>query len=286
MNVYFIIAFRNLVQARRRTLLLSTALAAVTGLLVILLSLSRGVSDTMVKTATTLSAGHVNVAGFNKAKPSDAAPIVEDYVTVKKIVEENTPGLDFVVDRQRGWGRIVSETSSLQAGLTGIEVKEEGRLISALRMAKESEYVENGRDQIVGDATSLEKDGTALIFAAQAKRLGVRVGDPLTLNIELYNGMRNTADLVVGAVAKDIGFMSNWSVFTNKKTLLDVYRTSPTVSGSIMVYIEDEAQSEATMGKLRDVFLAKGYRLMDHDPQPFWMKFDTVAGEDWVGQKL
>ncbi|MBI2373135.1 MAG: ABC transporter permease [Deltaproteobacteria bacterium] len=286
MNVYFIIAFRNLVQARRRTLLLSLALGTVTALLVMLLALSQGISETMVRTATALSAGHVNVAGFNKSKPSDAAPIVADAATVRKIVEENTPGLDFVVDRQRGWGRLVSDTSSLQAGLSGIDVKEESKLFEVLQLAKESDYMEGGRDVVVGDPKKLSEKGQALIFVAQAKRLGVRVGDAVTMNIETYNGARNTMDLTVAAVAKDVGFMSNWSVFTGKETILEIYRLSPKVTGSIMVHLKDEAQSEAVMGHLREVFTNKGYRIMDHDPQPFWMKFDTVAGEDWTGQKL
>ena len=33
------------------------------------------------------------------------------------VVVENTPGLDYVIDRHRGWGRVVSESGSLNAGL-------------------------------------------------------------------------------------------------------------------------------------------------------------------------
>ena len=29
-----------------------------------------------------------------------------------------------------------------------------------------------------------------------------------------------------------------------------------------------------------------GYTVMDHDPQPFFMKFETVMGQDWTGQRL
>ncbi len=44
MSLYLLVALRNLVQARRRTLLLFSALVLVTSLLVFLLALSRGVS--------------------------------------------------------------------------------------------------------------------------------------------------------------------------------------------------------------------------------------------------
>jgi len=34
------------------------------------------------------------------------------------------------------------------------------------------------------------------------------------------------------------------------------------------------------------VFAKEGFAIMDHEPNPFFMKFETVAGEDWTGQKL
>src|SRR5262245_4608230 len=115
MNVYLLMAVRNLVQARRRTALMSIALVAVTLLLVLLMALSAGLSDGMITTATTLAAGHVNIGGLYKTKATDVLPIMNDASEVRAIVEANTPNLDFVLDRHRGWVRIVSPTGSMQA---------------------------------------------------------------------------------------------------------------------------------------------------------------------------
>jgi len=38
--------------------------------------------------------------------------------------------------------------------------------------------------------------------------------------------------------------------------------------------------------RLRASLEHAGYRLMDPDPKPFFMKFQSVAREDWTGQKL
>ena len=84
--------------------MLGGALAAVTMLLVMLLALSAGLRDTLIRNATTLSAGHINVAGFFKAKTRDSAPIVTGLSELRRIVEAETPDLDFVIDRQRGLG--------------------------------------------------------------------------------------------------------------------------------------------------------------------------------------
>jgi len=280
------IALRNLVQARRRTLVLSAALALVTSLLVLLLSLSAGLSDTLLRAATTLSTGHVNVGGFFKTKPSDAAPLVGDAVRLRRIVEENTPGLDYVVDRTRGFARLISPTTSLQAGLTGIDLEDEVEFTSRIRLAPQSEYVDGGSDEVVGRLDRLSEPGTALIFAGQARRLQVGVGDRLTVVAETPQGSRNSTDLEVVAIAKDIGFLSNFGIFVHQDAVRVLYNLDADVTGAIYVYLDDHEDSYSVMEALREVLAAEGYELLDHDATPFFTKFGTVAGQEWTGQRL
>ncbi|MDF1561842.1 MAG: FtsX-like permease family protein [Deltaproteobacteria bacterium] len=273
MGVYLILAIRNLVQARRRTLLIGSALGLVTALFVILLSLSQGMTDTMMRVATTLSAGHVNVAGFYKQSAREAAPMVTGAAAVRKIVEEKTPGLDYVIDRQRGWAKIVSDTTSLYAGLTGVTIAEEGRLLAELQIT-------------AGDPQQLTGNDTCMIFEAQAERLQVGVGDLLTIASQDTSGRSNSADVRVVAIAADLGFMSNWSFFVPKETIYELYDMNRETTGVIQVYLKDAEQASATMGTLRTALSEAGYELMDHQPLPFWAKFERVSGEDWRGQRL
>ena len=53
-----------------------------------------------------------------------------------------------------------------------------------------------------------------------------------------------------------------------------------------MIYLEDPADSLATMSTLRTVLAKEGYSVMDHDPQAFMMKFAAVSALDFTGQKL
>lgn len=286
MPTFIAIAIRNLVQARRRTLVLAAALALVTALLVLLLSLSAGLSDTLLRAATTLSTGHVNVGGFFKTKPSDASPLVRRASEVRAIVEEHTPGLDYAVSRTRGFARLISPTTSLQAGLTGIDVEEETEFTRRIRLAPESEYVDGGREQVVGDLERLAEPGTALLFAAQARRLQVTPGDRLTVVAETPQGTRNSTDLEVVAVAKDIGFLSNFGVFVHQDAVRTLYNLDDDVTGAIYVYLEDHTDSHAAMEHLRTVLISEGFDLLEHDATPFFTKFGTVAGQEWTGQRL
>ena len=288
MAKYWLIAMRNLLQARRRTALLSSALALVSMLLVLLLSLSQGMSDTIFGSATLLSSGHVNVAGFFKARTTSWAPVVTEAARVRKTVQDNAPGLDHIIDRSRGWGKLVSETRSLQAGLVGIDVGQESRLMAHLQVipAADANKLAKGPRPPAGDLHRMGEPDAMILFAGQAERLGVNVGDNVTITVETAGGQTNTATANVVAVVKDIGFLSNFSVFMNRHLLRQLYQQSRDVTGNVMVYLRDPRDAVATMGHLRDALQKEGFALMDHQAQPFFMKFETVASEDWTGQKL
>lgn len=281
-----VIAFRNLRQGGRRTSLLGIALALVTGLLVTLMSLSNGINDSLVRAATTLAAGHINIAGFYKAAPKESAPIVTEMAAIKALAAKNTPGLRSIIDRHRGWAKAISDTGSMWAGLYGIDVTAETALLTTLQVAAEDSYMDGGRAEKLGDPLRLNEPDTLMMFASQARRLGVTVGDRITIRTETLRGMSNTVDLEIVAVMQNIGMMSNWNLFLPKQTILDLYGLEENSTGAIMLYLDDIDQSPAVMDHLRKVLEGAGYTVMDHDPRPFFTKFEIVSGQDWTGQQL
>lgn len=286
MGSLLLIAARNLRQARRRTSLLAAALVTVSMLLVVLLSLSAGLSDTMMRVALTFSAGHINVAGFYKAKVGDAQPLIVDAAPVRSFLEQSTPHLERVIDRHRGFIHLASEQSSMQTMLMGVDVAQETRMAELLELAPERDYVDGGRDQVLGQRERLAEPRAVMIFVSQARRLGVVVGDKLTLTNETFSGQRNAVDVTVVAIAKDVGILSNYSVFSSKQLLVDVFQLRPESTGMQMVYLDDPEAIPATMAQLREALTRAGYELMAYSPEPFYMKIEGVSGEDWFGQKL
>jgi putative ABC transport system permease protein len=284
MPVVLNIALRNLFQAKRRTFLLGLAVAMVALLFLILRSVSHSISERMIESATTLSAGHVNIGGFTKTRKKGADPIISERAKVKAFVKAHVPEATSVIDRHRGWGRLVSPASSLNAGVNGIEFDQESRFFNSIRLAPEREYKKDGGDTVKGSFDGLKEPNSVLIFAAQAKKLEVGPGDTVTLVTE--GGASNTVDLRVAAVASDIGFMSNWSIFVPRKTILDLYRLNDDTTGAIMVYLDDPSKALAVMERLRKDFQDAKYEVMDHDPKPFFAKFEKVMGEDWLGRHL
>jgi len=271
----FQIAARSLIQHRRRAIFLGAAIGAVTALLVLLNGLSTGVHETMEHTATTLSSGHVNVGGFFKVSAGQSAPVVTDYTKVLDVVKRSVPEMDFSVQRGRGWAKLVSDSGSMQAGVSGIDIKDEPEFKSVLSI-------------VSGNIEDLAEPGTILLFEDQLKKLEVKVGDAITVSAQTTRGVANTVDCRVVAIARDAGLMSKWNVYVPMVTLRALYQLSPNTTGAIQIHLKPRDQPNATQiaGRLRTTLEQAGYRMMDPDPRAFWMKFDTVNREQWTGQKL
>jgi putative ABC transport system permease protein len=273
--VDFIIAFRSLVQHKRRALFLGSAIAAVTALLILLTGLSTGVRESMIDTATTVSTGHVNVGGFYKVTAGQAAPVVTDYQKVLAVAQQAVPEMEFAVHRGRGWAKVVSDTGSMQLGITGIDVRREPTFSSVLQV-------------VTGKLDDLAQPGTILLFDNQADKLGVRVGDAITISAPTTRGTNNTIDVRVVAIAKSLGLLSTWNSFVPIESLRALYQLNQNATGVIQIILnrKDLDHIPEIAARLRRALEVAGYRMMTPDPRAFWMKFQSVSREDWTGQKL
>jgi len=268
------IAARSLRQHARRNAFLGAALGAVTGLLVLLGGLTAGMESAMMRSANTLLTGHVNVGGFFKVTSGTAAPLVSDYPKLVALVREQVPELDYLTVRGRGWAKGVSETASMDLVLGGVDVDHEPALPRVLRMLE-------------GSLEALRAPGTVLLFEAQAKRLKVGVGDVLTISAPTARGVNNTADVKVAAVARDVGLLSSFSAFIQHDTLRQLYGLNAASTGAIHLYLKDPGDASAVASRLRTAFADGGWRVMEPEAKPYWMKLmQTVPSEDWTGQKI
>jgi ABC-type lipoprotein release transport system permease subunit len=273
MGTILLMASRNLAANRKRTLLLGIAIALVTALLLLLSALFNGISQTMLRSATTLVTGHVNIAGFYKVTSGSVAPVVTKIADLKQVVEKLTPGVTLAVTRGRGWGKVISDKSSQQAAISGID-------IAAERGFREVVQVESG------SLNRLAEPHTMVLFQATAKRLEVKVGDTVTLSAPTFRGVHNTVDCTVVAIAQDLGMFSGFSVYVPEQTVRDLYHLDPGASGAIQVYLDDAERAATVAANLRKDLEKAGYGVLQPVSKPFWMKFDTVKREDWTGQKI
>ncbi|MBL8917699.1 MAG: ABC transporter permease [Myxococcaceae bacterium] len=269
----WLIAFRSLFQHRIRTSLLGGAIAVVTALLVALAGIYVGMKETLLVSATTLMSGHVNVAGFYKSTASSSSPVVTQYKQLMEIVRRDVKDLDYVVQRGRGWAKLISDSGSMQVGIGGIDIANEPGFLKVVNLKS-------------GSLDDLKRPDGLLLFEEQAKKLDVKVGDRLTFSAPTYKGTNNTIDVTVVAIAGNIGMLSSWNTFMNDQGLRKLYQLNDETTGALQIYLKDLSKLRPVQEGLRKSFAEAGFELLDNDPRPFWMKFDGVNRESWTGQKL
>jgi putative ABC transport system permease protein len=268
-----LIAFRNLLSHGKRSLLLGGAIAGVTALLIFLGCLSSGVKKTMLESATTVATGDLNVGGFYKVTAGQSAPLVTDYKNIEAIVKKTLPDLDYVAARGRGWARLVSDQSSIQVSIAGVDMANEPKLPKILKMKE-------------GNVQDLAKPGNVLIFAGEAKKLKVKTGDSMVFSVLTDRGVNNTVDVRVAGIAEDMGLMTSFSVFLSQQTLNQLDQTNESTTGALLIYIKNLKRIPQDVELLTKALTGAGYTVMDRNSKAFWMKLTEVNREDWTGQKL
>ena len=255
-------------------------------LLVFLLSLSNGITENMIKLGTTLSTGHVNVAGFFKPSQTTPSPLVTNCAGVRKIVEENTPNLAYVLDRGRGWAKLVSETGPSSRGSPGSTRRRRPTSRRRWCWRRRARYRRGRERRAQGRPVQARHAGVDRAVRVPGEEARGPRGRRPDADRALAPGANNSADVTIVAICEDIGLLSTFSMFTAKQTGQTCTSSSTDTTGAMQIYLKDIDDSDNTMEHLRGVLEKKGYRLMDHDPNPFFVKIPQVQGDDWLGQKL
>jgi ABC-type lipoprotein release transport system permease subunit len=274
MGRILLIAFRNIFAHRRRSLLLGLAIAFVTFLLVGAFAFSSAIKGAMVESATTLASGHVNVGGFYKASVSMAQPTILDYAKVEAVVRQASPHIVSLQRRARGnFDRLTSDKTSLLNAVAGVDFSEDSQLKRKLTLLE-------------GSFEALKAPGSALVFHRQATELGLSAGDRLTISGLTTRGVQNRLDLKVGAIAKDMGGLSQIMTFVAEQSVNELYEFRPENTGVLMLFLDDEARAFEVASAVRSALRKAGYEVMEPEMKPFWQKKQFVEREDWTGQRL
>mgnify|MGYP003512957472 CR=1 FL=1 len=270
------IALLNLLEHRRRSAILATAIAVVACLSVLLSALVSGARNSTLDVATTIATGELNVGGYFKVTAGQPAAVVSDYQPVKELVQRTLPELDSMVDRGRGWGRVISDQGvAIFAGIAGIDVGAEPRFRNVLSVAS-------------GRLSDLQQPNTLLLFEEQAKKLGVKVGDSITLLASTRNGATNTVDCKVAAIARELGALTRLVVYISMPTWRQLYRVKNDVTGVLHLRVQPQFADNLPelAERLRKALRGAGYQVMEGDGQASFNKLDRVSREDFRGQLL
>ena len=91
---------------------------------------------------------------------------------------------------------------------------------------------------VSGKLDDLAEPGTILIFDNQAEKLGVKVGDAVTISAPTTRGTNNTVDVRVVAIAHSLGLLSTWNSFIPIETLRKLYQLNQDSTGVVQIMLD------------------------------------------------
>lgn len=284
MGLYFTIAFRNLMQAKRRSLLLGSAITLVTFIHIALQSISNGYMEGLVEGATSLAAGHINVVGLHKHNMSRMHPLMNQSSKVKSIIEnELGDKIVSVVDRNSTVGSMVGEKRSVFLFVQGIELAQEDRLKSVLRPLETVDS--KGEPIVMGNFDSIQTPNTVLLFQYQAEKLGVTLGDTVLLNTHTLMGT-NVVSFTVGAIMEDVGMISRFITYTSNETVRNLMHLNEDVGASVLVYLKDRNDAKDALIDVRAALQREGFEMTDYQSSSLIRRWINLQNQDWLGQRL
>ena len=272
------IAARNLLQHGRRSALVGLAIALVTGLAVLLLGLAHGVQQNLYRASTTLLAGEVNVGGLFKPSLGRAAPLIVDAGPLVEQIRQALPSAEYVATRLVSDARISGPSESLLPVTTviGLDVDAEPALSGALQLE-------------AGTLSALSGPGTILLFRNQADRLGVTIGDRVTLSGRTLRGAHNALDVRVVAIAAGGGIAAAPRVFVPLEVLQRLHLYRQDAISAVQIHLAPGSTPEtieAAEVQARAALAASGAVLLERQVRSFGEMRAAVEQEPWTGQRL
>ncbi len=169
-DVVLRLAWRNLWRHKRRTWLTASAIAFVTVLMVFLITLQLGSYNLMVDSSLRIFTGQLQVQREGYLDKPQIRTIIPDALTLAQRLRQN-PALDGVgiVVRAQSFALAASGTRSFGVQVVGTEPEFEGRVSTIPGLIKAGRYLSTASAQ------------EAVLGAALAKNLQIKVGDELTL---------------------------------------------------------------------------------------------------------
>ncbi|XXF81250.1 FtsX-like permease family protein [Myxococcaceae bacterium GXIMD 01537] len=269
---YLALAVRNLLRHGRRTLLLALAVGAVAFLLCGLAGLSRGTWEVLTDAATLIEGGHVNVRAYRWVNDR-VVGVVSDVPRVEDVIREAVPEVAQLTERVALWATGVSELGHQGLVVRGVDIQREHRLRAGLPL-------------VAGRMEDLAAPRTAVLFEREARRLGLGVGDSLSLVGSTLRGVTNSVDVRVVGIAKELVGEGEGSVFIPLADARELLGLRDDAASVVVLYLNDLQLSAGVGWRLREALGKAGFTVMKDDPSNAMAKEFRLAAEGFTGEPM
>ena len=246
----FQIAWRNVLRARRRTVITLALSTISTAFFIFYVAMMDGSYAKIFKDSVEIYPGYVQITHSGYRDDPGYEHLIFDAKNVEKAIRE-TPGIALFAERFEGFALYASDENSIGGMFAGIDPEKEKSLSRVYKAMKEGAYLEPG------DTDKL------LIGADFAKRLGVKVGDKVSIITNATDYSFAADNLTVKGIFQTHLHDFDASAAFVTKSYFDRVMLSQNMATHIIVLPADTRESAAIAQALREKLAGTDYEVQD-----------------------
>lgn len=214
MNFLFTISIRNLFRQRRRSILLGSAIAIGTAVLVLANAFAHGISEVLFNEIVSYVSGHVSVS-FTKGGNANNQ-VFHDGARIREIINERVPEVNRIDEAIGVFARAVGNGKADNVILVGMDPSGEGV------DKKEMEKLAKNFKELEGhfaDLADTTVENPVCLAQEKAKALNVKLHDVLRVRFTDIRGQTQAARLTIVCIMKPSNVFMAAPVYLHIKTV-------------------------------------------------------------------
>jgi putative ABC transport system permease protein len=265
-------ALKNLARQKRRSVLLGGAIAF--GLLIITVvnGLSGSLITSLEANLSNLVPGHIFLRGVEKTDKGRIILSMHDTATFEKVVADlKVPVKSIAKTTTIQQAGILSDTATQYQSLTGLDLGPASYIHDRIVV------VQGSLDGFAGTSKILLSEGVAA-------KLGVKLGDRVSVQAETQTGQQNVLDFTVGALYKDPGIAASLAgAYADAAIVNQLRDMAPGEYTNFGIFLDDVATADEWGAKIYQALAAQQVPLWDRGSPMDQLK--QYRDQSWKGTK-
>ena len=221
------IALRNLTRQKKRTILLSAAIAFGIFIITMINGFTGSFIDNVSENFSNLMAGHIFLDGVEKTETGKTLSLVrDDEILIASIEDTNVPW-KYITKRSDLTATLIFEGENLQQSITGADWKIE-------EYFKERVILKEGSFDDLLD----ERQGV-ILSEVVAEQLKLEIGDRMLVKCRTFTGQQNVGEFVLVATMVDTGLLAGTSAYGNISYVNELLNLEPDEYMTMGIFLED-----------------------------------------------
>jgi putative ABC transport system permease protein len=272
------IAFRNLTRQKKRTILLSAAIAFGIYIITMINGFTGSFIENVSENFSNLLAGHIFVEGVEKSESGKTLSIVRNDAVLMQSLEETDTPWKYLTKRSDINATLIFAGETAQQTVTGADWDSE-------------EYFKERIVLTEGTFADLQAERQGIILSAKvADKLNIELGDRLLVKCRTYTGQQNVGEFVMTGKLIDASLLGGTTAYANISYVNELLNLMPGEYMSLGIYLEDSDLIDVTAESLYENLLGKVSMFErkdgEDDENPIIAMLEQADEEEWDGLRF